>query len=31
LTANVAVEDAETASVRLWTGWFVIRAFFCSV
>jgi hypothetical protein len=31
LTANVAVEDAETASVRLWTGWFVIGAFFCPV
>ncbi len=28
LTADVAVEDAETASVRLWTGWFVIRALY---
>ena len=27
LTADVAEEDAETASVRIWTGWFVIWLF----
>jgi hypothetical protein len=28
MTADVAVDDAETASVRLWTGWFVSRALY---